>query len=60
LAEEGRITGEDLLRHGYSRALWIAAPGKWWLRPGSLSVCSEEEAIAEVAELVGGDEEEDR
>jgi hypothetical protein len=34
---------------GYSRALWVAAPGKWWLRPGGLSgVVSEEEAIAEV------------
>jgi hypothetical protein len=49
----------DLLRHGYSRALWIAAPGVWWMRPGSLSVCTEEEAIAAVNELIRGNDDEE-
>jgi|Tabmets5t2r1_1033131.scaffolds.fasta_scaffold62358_2 hypothetical protein len=46
-----------LERFGYSRGLWVAAPGRWYLRLGGLSVCSEEEAIAEVSELVVGEEE---
>lgn len=51
----------SLADFGYSRALWIAAPGEWWLRPDSRSVVSEEEALREVAELVGGnDDEEER
>jgi hypothetical protein len=48
----------DLQSLGYSRALWIAAPGTWYLRPDGNSVCSEAEALAEVAELVEIDEEE--
>jgi hypothetical protein len=34
--------------HGYSRALWIASPDPYWLRPGGLSVVSEEQALAEI------------
>jgi hypothetical protein len=51
------MTGEDLLRAGYSKALWIAAPGAWWLRPDGNSICSEEEALREIGELVASDEE---
>jgi hypothetical protein len=42
----------NLEQFGYSRAVWVAAPGQWWLRPGGLAVCTEEEALREVAELV--------
>jgi hypothetical protein len=44
-----------LVRHGYSRALWVPSPERYWLRPGGLSVVSEEQALAEVAELEGGE-----
>jgi hypothetical protein len=47
----------NLAQFGYSRAVWVIRPGQWWLRPDGLSVCTEEEAIREIQELVGGDEE---
>lgn len=47
----------SLADFGYSRALWIAAPGVWWLRPDSRSVVSEEEALREIAEQVRDGEE---
>jgi hypothetical protein len=50
------VDGADPERAGYSRALWIAAPGKWWLAPGGLRVVGEEDALREVAELVEAQE----
>jgi hypothetical protein len=38
----------ELERYGYSRALWIASPGQYWLRPGGLSVVPESQALAEI------------
>jgi hypothetical protein len=53
------VTAEDLLRAGYVRALWLFGEPKHYLRPDGLSVCTEDEALRELAELVG-DHEEDR
>jgi hypothetical protein len=47
----------DLEAFGYVRALWLFGEPKHYLRPDGLSVCTEEEALRETAELVGGDEE---
>jgi hypothetical protein len=46
------VTAEDLAAHGYMRALWLFGEPKQYLRPNGLSVCTEEEALREVAELV--------
>jgi hypothetical protein len=46
------VTAEDLAAHGYMRALWLFGEPKHYLRPNGLSVCTEEEALREVAELV--------
>jgi hypothetical protein len=48
--------GADLERFGFSRALWIVAPGKWYLAPGGLRVVSEEDALRDLAEPLGGEE----
>jgi hypothetical protein len=53
------VDGAGLEQAGYSRALWIAAPRRLWLAPGGLRVVSEEDALRELAELVGDAEEED-
>ena len=54
------MTAEDLLRGGYVRALWLFGEPKRYLRPDGLSVCTEEEALREIAELVGEDDEDER
>jgi hypothetical protein len=42
------MTGEDLERFGYTRALWLFGDPRMWLRPDGLSVCTEGEALAEI------------
>lgn len=49
----------DLTEFGYSRALWVPSPERWWLRPGGHGICTESEALRELAELVGGGGDED-
>jgi hypothetical protein len=51
------MTGEDLLARGYYRALWYAAPGKWWVRPDESGVVEEAEALAELAAAAEDDDE---
>jgi len=52
------MTDIELTQYGYSRALWLPQRD-WWLRPNGLSVCSKEDALGEVRELLGPDDEED-
>jgi|Tabmets5t2r1_1033131.scaffolds.fasta_scaffold23745_1 hypothetical protein len=47
------MNGADLEQAGYARALWIPSTEPHWLRPGGHSVCSETEALRELAELLG-------
>jgi hypothetical protein len=54
------VSGVDLERAGYVRALWFFGEPKYYVRPDGLSVCTEEEALREIAEVVDGDKEEDR
>jgi hypothetical protein len=43
----------DLIEHGFTRALWLFGEPKWYLRPDGLSICTEEEAIAEIRQALG-------
>jgi hypothetical protein len=52
MGEEPTITGAHLEQAGFTRALWVPSPEKWYLRPGGLSICSEHVAIKEVAEML--------
>jgi hypothetical protein len=42
------MTGEDLLRAGWSRALWIFGPEPHWMDPSGTYVKPESEALAEL------------
>jgi hypothetical protein len=50
------MNGADLEQAGYARALWIPPTEPHWLRPGGNSVCSERDALRELAELLGGED----
>jgi hypothetical protein len=51
------VTGIDLSQYGYSRALWVPQ-FDMWMTPDE-RIVTREEALREVAEFVGGDEEEE-
>lgn len=42
--------------HGYAPALWLPG-GQHFLRPGGLSVCTREQALAELAEATSAEPE---
>jgi hypothetical protein len=47
------VDGSTLLAAGYSRALWIPRPEPHWVRPDGHSAVSQAEALREVAEMLG-------
>jgi hypothetical protein len=52
MTEKPAVTGAHLEAAGYTRALWVPSPEKWYLRPGGLSICPEHVAIREVPAML--------